>query len=131
LRIAGVSAFTVEGVTMEYIKKSDQEVQLALEEAELEYNEICTSARDTYLISWKLGQLRGELLRRKLKLYEKNVVDLVSLTQDSLQTMKQIREKWTLIKKNADQNTFQYFKTLEQFEIDMQTAIHLQINYST
>lgn len=116
---------------MEFRNKTDEEIQLLLEETELEYNEIRSSGRDTYQISWKLDLVRGENLRRKLKLNGKKLGELVSMTQDSLRTMETIRDDWERIKKGADQTTFELYKRLEWKERDIQTAIHLQINGST
>lgn len=112
-------------------KKTDEEIQLLLEEAQLEYNEIRSSERDTYQISWKLDQIRGEILRRKLKLDEKKLIELVSMTQDSLLALEKIRNDWKVVKKTADTTTYTYFKQQEREQFDIQTAIHLQINSPT
>ena len=116
---------------MELRHKTDEEIQLLLEETELEYNEIHSSGRDTYYITWKLDQIRCENLRRKLKLNGKKAGELVSMTQDSLRKLEKLREEWERIKKGADQTTFEQYKTIERKERDIQTAIHLQINGST
>jgi hypothetical protein len=108
--------------------KTDEELQILLEETELEYNEIRNSGRDTYAILWKYDYVRGEVLRRKLKLAEKKLVELVTMTQDSIRTQNKILENWDTIKKGADEATYQYYKTLSNYERDLQTAIHLQIN---
>lgn len=118
----------VEGGTMDFRNKTDEEVKLLLEEVELEYNEIRKSERDTYFIQWKLDQVRGEVLRRKLKLHEKKVPELVSMTQDSIQKMSKLYDEWDRIKKGVDTATYEHFKKLEGNEHDLQTAIHLQIN---
>jgi hypothetical protein len=108
--------------------KSDEEVKLALEEAELEYDEIRKSGRSSYSIDWKLDYIRGELLRRKLKLHEKKLQDLVKMTQDSIQNQTDIVNDWNLIKKGADHETYLRFKKQCDYEHDLQTAIHLQMN---
>lgn len=116
---------------MELRKKTDEEIHLLLEENELEYNEIRNSNRDTYYISWKLDNIRGELLRRKLKLDGKKAGELVSMTQDSLRVIEKLHNDWDRIKKGADQTTLEQYRKLEQEERDLQTAIHLQMNGST
>ncbi len=108
--------------------KTDQELQIILEETELEYNEIRKSGRDTYGISWKYDYVRGEVLRRKLKLAEKKLVELVTMTQDSIRSQNKILEDWERIKKGADKATYEYYKNLSKYQTDVQTAIHLQMN---
>jgi hypothetical protein len=131
LEIGGVPTRFVEGGVMELRKKTDEEIHLLLEENELEYNEIRNSNRDTYYISWKLDNIRGELLRRKLKLDGKKAGELVSMTQDSLRVIEKLHNDWDRIKKGADQTTLEQYRKLEQEERDLQTAIHLQMNGST
>ncbi len=108
--------------------KTDEKLQIILEETELEYNEIRNSGRDTYAISWKYDYVRGEILRRKLKLAEKKLLELVSMTQDSIQAQNKILEDWERIKKGADQATYEHYKNLCKYQTDIQTAIHLQMN---
>jgi len=109
--------------------KTDEKLQIILEETELEYNEIRNSGRDTYAISWKYDYVRGEVLRRKLKLAEKKVGELVTMTQDSILAQKKILEDWDTIKKGADQATYEHYKNLCKYQTDVQTAIHLQMNH--
>ncbi len=114
---------------MNLSSKTDEEFQLILEETELEYNEIRKSARDMYGISWKYDYVRGEMLRRKLKLAEKKLTELVSMTQDSIRAQNKILEDWETIKKGADQATYEHYKNLCKHQTDVQTAIHLQMNH--
>jgi len=109
--------------------KTDEKLQVILEETELEYNEIRNSGRDTYAISWKLDYIRGEFLRRKLKLSEKKLAELVTMTQDSIRAQDKIVEDWEKIKKGADQATYEHYKNLCKQQTDIQTAIHLQMNH--
>jgi len=108
--------------------KTHEELQVILEQTELEYNEIRNSGRDTYGISWKYDYIRGEILRRKLKLSEKKLVELVTMTQDSIRAQNKILEDWDKIKKGADQATYEHYKNLSKYQTDVQTAIHLQMN---
>ena len=114
---------------MNLSSKTDEELQLILEETELEYNEIRKSARDMYGISWKYDYVRGEMLRRKLKLAEKKLTELVSMTQDSIRAQSKILEDWETIKKGADQATYEHYKNICKYQTDVQTAIHLQMNH--
>lgn len=115
---------------MDLMNKTLDELHLMKEECELTCQELAKTSRDFdyQLEENKLQYINGYILAREMKLAEKNLNELITLTQDTYVLLEILKEEYLHHRYSRSEEILKSLREKEKGYLNTLEAIHIEIN---